>query len=142
MLEKVAFWDSSVLVPLCITELKSAQAESWFAQFQVAIWWGTPVEMIGALCRAERERRISNAEYKQAKSKVRAIEGESQIVLPGRQLKSHACALLERFQLRAADSLQLAAAMAWCEESPRGNVFLSFDDRLRKAAEELGFTLA
>jgi predicted nucleic acid-binding protein len=142
MLEKVAFWDSSVLVPLCITELQSAQAESWFAQFKTAIWWATPVEMIGALCRAERAGRISSAEYRQAKAKVHAIEGESQIVLPGRKLQSQAYAMLERFQLRAADSLQLAAAMAWCEESPRDNVFLSFDDRLREAAEALGFAVA
>ncbi len=142
MLEKVAFWDSNVLVPLCITELKSAQAETWFSQFQTVIWWGTTVETIGALCRAKREGRISGTEYTQAKAKVHAIESASQIILPGNRLRQQACLLLEQFQLRAADSMQLAAALAWCEESPKGNVFLSFDDRLRATAETLGFTVA
>jgi predicted nucleic acid-binding protein len=142
MLGKVAFWDSSVLVSLCIAELKSRQAESWIAEFQTVIWWATPVETIGALCRVKREGRISSAEYNQAKAKVHTIESASQIVLPGNRLRQQAYSLLERFQLRAADSLQLAAAMAWCEESPKGNVFLSFDDRLRATAETLGFTVA
>ena len=73
MLEPGAFWDSSVLVPLCITESKSRQAELWFAQFQTVIWWATPVEMIGALCRVKREGRISSAEYTHAKARVHAI---------------------------------------------------------------------
>ena|ERR1700761_5766512 len=141
MLEKVAFWDSSVLIPLCITELKSAQSESWFAQFQTAIWWATPVEMVGALCRAEREGRISSAEYIQAKAKAQIIESNSQIILPGNPLRQQACSFLEQFPLRTADALQLAAAMTWCEAKPKGNVFLSFDDRLRAAARALDFTI-
>jgi uncharacterized protein len=142
MLEKRAFWDSSAVVPLCITELKSRQAESWFEEYQTVIWWSTPVETIGALCLVRREGGISTAEYNQAKVKVHTIENASQIVLPGNRLRLRAYTLLEQFPLRAADSLQLAAALAWCEEIPKGNVFLSFDDRLRATAETLGFTVA
>jgi len=49
--------------------------------------------------------------------------------------------LLERYPLRAADALQLAAALEWCEGKPAGNVFLTFDRRLGEAAGLAGFTL-
>lgn len=52
-----------------------------------------------------------------------------------------ACSLLELYPLRAADALQLASALAWCEGKPKGNVFLTFDQRLREAAGLAGFTL-
>jgi predicted nucleic acid-binding protein len=43
--------------------------------------------------------------------------------------------------LRAADALQLAAALAWCEGHLNGNVFLTLDRRFREAAGLAGFTL-
>ena len=52
-----------------------------------------------------------------------------------------ACSLLDLHPLRAADALQLAAALEWCEGKPLGNVFLTFDKRLREAAGSTGFTL-
>ena len=47
--------------------------------------------------------------------------------------------LLERYDLRAADALQLAAALGWCENAPRGRVFLTADQKLREAALLSGF---
>lgn len=41
--------------------------------------------------------------------------------------------------LRAADALQLAAALVSCGEDPHGFSFLTGDDRLRLAAEREGF---
>jgi hypothetical protein len=43
--------------------------------------------------------------------------------------------------LRAADALQLAAALVWVEEQPHGEGFVSLDGRLRDAAAREGFTL-
>lgn len=56
-------------------------------------------------------------------------------------IATDACSLLELHPLRAADALQLAAALEWCEGKPKGNVFLTFDQRLREAAGLAGFTL-
>jgi predicted nucleic acid-binding protein len=53
----------------------------------------------------------------------------------------NACLLLEVYPLRAADALQLAAALEWCEGKPQGKVFLTFDQRLHEAAGLAGFTL-
>jgi hypothetical protein len=47
--------------------------------------------------------------------------------------------LVERYDLRAADSFQLAAALEWCEGIPQGHVFLSTDQKLRDAALLSGF---
>jgi hypothetical protein len=41
--------------------------------------------------------------------------------------------------LRAADALQLAAALIWCNHYPRGRTFISGDERLLEAAEREGF---
>jgi hypothetical protein len=43
--------------------------------------------------------------------------------------------------LRAADALQLAAALIWVEEQPHGESFVSLDPRLRDSAAREGFTL-
>ena len=47
--------------------------------------------------------------------------------------------LVEHFDLRAADSLQLAAALAWHEGISAGRVLLTCDKRLRDAALLAGF---
>jgi hypothetical protein len=41
--------------------------------------------------------------------------------------------------LRAADALQLAAALDWCDGNTRGESFVCLDDRLRGAAVLEGF---
>jgi len=43
--------------------------------------------------------------------------------------------------LRAADALQLAAALAWAQEQPLGRELVSLDLRLREAAQGEGFTI-
>jgi uncharacterized protein len=42
--------------------------------------------------------------------------------------------------MRAADALQLAAALVWCDEQPQGEVFVTLDERLADTARREGFT--
>jgi predicted nucleic acid-binding protein len=49
--------------------------------------------------------------------------------------------LLEARELRAADSLQLAAALVWCQQRPARRNFVCADERLAKAAEAEGFSI-
>lgn len=49
--------------------------------------------------------------------------------------------LLQNYPLRAADSLQLAAAIVWSDKTPKGNNFICLDERLREAAVKEGFTV-
>jgi len=44
-------------------------------------------------------------------------------------------------RLRAADALQLAAALVWCSNRPRGRAFLVADGALSDAAEAEGFAV-
>ena len=47
--------------------------------------------------------------------------------------------LVQRYDLRASDALQLAAALEWCGDVPQGQAFLTFDRRLFQAALLNGF---
>lgn len=43
------------------------------------------------------------------------------------------------YPLKAADALQLAAALRWCEVDTDDRRFVCLDNRLRRAAEDEGF---
>lgn len=84
---------------------------------------------------------ISQNEFLAGKRLAQTIGMTWVLIGPSARVADQACLLLEVHSLRAADALQLAAALEWCEGKPKGNVFLSFDQRLREAAALSGFTL-
>ena len=59
-------------------------------------------------------------------------------IQPGRRIKALAQRLLRVHPLRAADSFQLAAALAVAEEEPSSIGFVCFDLRLNQAASREG----
>jgi predicted nucleic acid-binding protein len=61
------------------------------------------------------------------------------VIQPSDALRTKAAQLVDRYDLRAADCLQLAAALEWCEDAPQGCVFLTADRKLREAALLSGF---
>jgi len=56
-------------------------------------------------------------------------------------IANDACLLLERYPLRAADALQLAAALEACDHKPQSFVFVTADQRLADAARKTGFSI-
>ncbi|MGB2827951.1 MAG: hypothetical protein WBC50_07130, partial [Dehalococcoidales bacterium] len=60
---------------------------------------------------------------------------------PSQDIRDMAGRLLRLHPLRAADSLQLAAALIWAEKNPKGHHFVCLDNTLREAARNEGFTL-
>ena len=60
-------------------------------------------------------------------------------VQPSESVRSGAERLLAAHALRAADALQLAAALVWCSGQTRGVEVVSFDNRLRDSALREGF---
>jgi hypothetical protein len=64
------------------------------------------------------------------------------IVAPTPRVRDRAGRVLGAHPLRAADALQLAAALVWCDDAPQGETFVCLDDRLRQAAAREGFTLS
>jgi predicted nucleic acid-binding protein len=136
-----AFWDSSVLIPICIQQKESAKARDLFARYELAVWWAAPVEIVSGMTRLLRMAEIDDEDFAAGKHVAQTISSNWDLVMPSTQISDHACSLLERYPLRAADALQLAAALEWCEGNPEGQVFLTFDKRLREAAGLAGFTL-
>ena len=60
-------------------------------------------------------------------------------VLPADSVRASAQRLLRVHPLRAADSLQLAAALLACEQDPPSLELVCLDDRLAEAAGREGF---
>lgn len=134
------FWDSSALVPLVIDEAPRAKLLDLLDQDAVmVVWWGTPVEVVSALARHEREGSLTLAETTQALGQLRALSGIWQEILATQAVRSVAQRLLRTHALRAADSLQLAAATIAAENEPATLEFVSLDARLNEAATREGF---
>jgi predicted nucleic acid-binding protein len=141
LLKPVAFWDSSALIPLCVSQPQTAKAKSLYESYGIAAWWATQVEMMSGLTRLDRSGQITHDRFLIGKQIAREIVQEWDSISSTASIATDACSLLELHPLRAADALQLAAALEWCEGKPKGEVFLTFDNRLREAAALAGFTL-
>jgi hypothetical protein len=63
------------------------------------------------------------------------------IVAPSTLLRDGASRLVAVHPLTAADALQLAGALVSSEVTPRGDGFVTLDDRLRTAARAEGFVV-
>jgi hypothetical protein len=141
VLKPVAFWDSSALIPLCVSQPQTATARLLYESYRIVTWRGTQVEIMSGLTRLDRTGEITHDRFLIGKQIAKEIMRDWISVDSIESIAGSACLLLELYPLRAADALQLAAALAWCEGRPRGNVFLTFDKRLGEAAKLAGFTL-
>ena len=134
------FWDSSALATLFLSEPASYRVEdllSWDGQ--IAIWWATPVECLGAFARAKRMGRFADSNLRRAKALLDFVVTHAVEVEPNAEIRDQARRLVVAHSLRAADALQLASALDWCEGEPGGIAFVCLDDRLREAASLEGF---
>lgn len=134
-----AFWDASAIVPLCVRQSITPRAIELYKNHDVVVWWSTPVEVASALARLLRMRQLDLSDWTAAHKLARVVMQSWFTVQPSDALRNKAAQLVNRYDLRAADSLQLAAALEWCEEAPEGRVFLTDDQRLREAASISGF---
>jgi len=136
------FWDSSSLIPLIFPEARSAALTRAFNEDRhPVIWWVTPVECQSALARVVREKHLQKDHARRAVERLRAIRARTNEIAPSDDIRARAVHLLGVHPLRAADALQLAAALAWCEGQPTGELFVCTDRRLGDAARHEGFEL-
>lgn len=134
------FWDASAVVPLLLAE---PQRPALLAELErdpvMLVWWGTPVECTSAIARREREGALGLTEARGALQRLKSLSLSWQEVLPSEAVRGTALRLLRVHPLRAADSLQLAAAVVAAEQDPATLPLLSLDERLRDAAAREGF---
>ena len=136
------FWDASAIVPLVVAEAPSEQLLHLLEEDPaLLVWWGTPVECAAALARREREGAIPAPLAATARDRLRLLESAWHEILPTDVVRTAALRVLRLHPLRAADSLQLAAAIVAAEHDPAHLEFISLDDRLSDAAAREGFRL-
>jgi len=134
------FWDSSALVPLVVQQTVSSQVEAWIAEDAVVVAWTlTPVELVSAVRRLLREEALVESAARQAEEVARDLMARAHIVSDVERVKTIATRLLRVHALRAADALQLAAALAWADGHAEGAVLHTFDQRLAESASREGF---
>lgn len=134
------FWDSSALVPLFVQEQTSAAvADTYAADPAVVAWWGTPLECASALARLERDGAMELDELTAALESLADFADAWHEVQPVPSVRQTAMRLLRVHDLRAADALQLAAALTSAEGQPDALGFVTLDERLAKAAVREGF---
>jgi predicted nucleic acid-binding protein len=136
-----AFWDSSALVPTCVHQSASPDADGLLRAFAPVVWWAAYVELRSAISRLLRGREIGSSQANKARAFLNQLNSSWKVILPSDTLRDSACSLLDLYPLRAADALQLAAALTWCDNRPAGRTFLCGDKRLADAAESVGFSL-
>jgi predicted nucleic acid-binding protein len=137
----VKFWDSSAMVPLLLDEPRSGFLRAIAAaDGSIAVWWASPVECCSAVGRLRREGVITVSEEDEVRHALESLSGCWTEIEPTADLRSTAARLLLNHPLRAADALQLAAALAW-SGGAAGHEFVCLDDRLRLAARNEGFAV-
>ncbi|HYG66837.1 MAG TPA: type II toxin-antitoxin system VapC family toxin, partial [Anaeromyxobacteraceae bacterium] len=124
------FWDASALVPLLVSEPASDPVLALLnGDSELLVWWGSPVECVSALARREREGAMTPAAVTAATDRLRMLAAAWQEVLPGDGIRAAAQRLLRVHPLRAADALQLAAAVIASEHDPASLPFVCLDER-------------
>jgi predicted nucleic acid-binding protein len=135
----LAFWDTSALVPLCVRQSITPRTIDLYKIHDAVVWWAAPVEIASALARLVRMQQLDSSDWTKARKLARRLADSWSVIQPSDALRARSVQLVERYDLRAADSFQLAAALEWCEDAPQGRVFLTTDKKLRDAALLSGF---
>ena len=136
-----AFWDTSAIIHICVPGQSASIARRVLGQHAAVVWWTARVEVRSVLERLRKERAISPPAYDASRSRLDALLASSREILPTDSLRELACIQLERFPIRAGDALHLGAALMWCNQKPRGRLFVCNDRRLGDAARQAGFTV-
>src|SRR5688500_6676131 len=140
MAAEAAFWDSSGLV-LLVTHQRATPAAVALrrAHPRLIVWWGARVEVRSALARLRRDDLIDASDLPKAIAKLDALSRAIVEVAPTELVRARAEALTDSRDVRAADALQLGAALEWCQGRTRNRKLVCFDGRLAAAARAEGF---
>jgi predicted nucleic acid-binding protein len=136
------FWDASALLPLLVQEPRTQALIALLRDDPAAaVWWPTPVECWSALARLEREQRLTAEQVAQAAGLLDESARRWTEVPPIERVRDQAARLLRVHPLRAANALQLAAALVLSDFEPRTLPLVTLDDRLASAARREGFAV-
>ncbi|HAK96562.1 MAG TPA: PIN domain-containing protein [Planctomycetes bacterium] len=136
------FWDSSALVPLFVAQQRTSELRALHGRDpEVLAWVLSDVEIASALHRMEREGAMERSAVDEAFAQLALFLNAAHVIGLSEEVLRRARRLLAVHPLRAADALQLAAALVAVRDAARGLAFVCLDDRLGAAARREGFTL-
>ena len=136
------YWDSSALVSLIVRESDTEQRERLQRQDGgIVTWWGTLIECASALSRLQREGSLDSRSLTLGADKLRRSAANWLQIRPSERLRQRALRLLRLHPLRAADALQLAAALVACDDDPTVLALVCSDQGLSDAALTEGFVV-
>lgn len=129
------YWDASAVVPLLVRQANTTFVTKLrAADPSLSVWWGTTVECSSALARLLRDSAIERREAALGLERLREFEAEWVEVEPTSAVRDGACRLLRAHPLRAADALQLSAALRLSDELGEPVEIVCLDSRLADAA--------
>ncbi len=141
MLDSVAFFDTSAIVPLCVAQPASQRAKQAYRRVtRQVVAWTAPIEAAGAIYRAVRLGALSESNARRALGRLAQLEKRWTEVVATDHVRHSAISLLATYDLRSADAIQLASGLLWCKDKPRNRAFVCFDRKLAEAARSVGFT--
>ena len=133
------FWDTSALVPLLLEQEATEEVGGLLLEdSEIVAWWGTSVECASAAARLRREELLTVDEEEEVLELLNTLRRSWLEIHPSEEVRDRAVRLLRVHGLKAADSLQLAAALLWAGPTDRAE-FVTFDERLGLAARLEGF---
>jgi len=136
------YWDASALVALIVDEQTTSDREALLREDpQVVTWWASRVECASAINRLHRESGMNEEGLERAMSDLGTLASSWAEVQPTERVRARALRLLRVHPLRAADALQLAAALVVSDENPGALSFVSSDHNLNSAAAKEGFQI-
>lgn len=136
------FWDSSAIVPLVVEEPASALCRGWLRDDREMMTWAlSATEATSAVRRKQRLGEIGEQHAGEALGRLAMLASNWTEVQALERVHDRAHRLLAIHDLRAADSLQLAAALTATSDRPQLLPFVCFDDRLATAARREGFSV-
>lgn len=135
------YWDSSALVPLCVAEPATPAARQ-LARDGIVTWTLSVVEIASAIERRAREGALGPSDRTAARATLAQLAASWTEITALVAVQERALRLVATHPLRAADALQLAAALVAVGDRTTGHEFVSADARLRDAATREGFAVS
>lgn len=105
----------------------------------MAVWWGTWVECAVAISRLTREMGFDDETENRARTRLDRLAENWYEIEPTSGLRFLTMIVSRDHHLKAADCLQLASALRWCEGDSKGAGFVCLDEQLGRAAREENF---
>ena len=134
------FWDTSALVPIFLEETTTRQVRHWQAvDPEITTWMMTRIEVASAIARSKRERPELAVLWNRVIRNVHIASSTWIEISDAAVVRRHAERIIMDHPLRAADALQLGAAIVASDGDPSSLELVTFDRRLAEAAVREGF---